>query len=81
MRSKVSPEVWHKYFRWLDNSKIFPRFFAIAILLPFAPDDALCMLAGIANMTWLQFLLCILIGKLPVLLVYSFAMLGADQLI
>lgn len=81
VRSKVSPEVWHKYFRWLDNSKIFPRFFAIAILLPFAPDDALCMLAGIANMTWLQFLLCILIGKLPVLLVYSFAMLGADQLI
>lgn len=81
VRAKVSPEVWHKYFRWLDNSKIFPRFFAIAILLPFAPDDALCMLAGIANMSWLQFLLCILIGKLPVLLVYSFAMLGADQLI
>ncbi|MCX4276191.1 MAG: VTT domain-containing protein, partial [Candidatus Gastranaerophilales bacterium] len=34
VRSKVSQEVWHKYFRWLDNGKIFPRFFAIAILLP-----------------------------------------------
>ena len=81
VRAKVSPEVWHKYFRWLDNGKIFGRFFAIAILLPFAPDDALCMLAGIANISWLQFLLCILIGKIPILLIYSFAMLGADQLI
>jgi len=81
VRSKVSPEVWHKYFRWLDNGKRFSRFFAVAVLLPFAPDDALCMLAGIANISWLQFLLCILIGKIPVLLVYSFAMLGADHLI
>ncbi len=81
VRDKVGPEVWHKYFRWLDSSKIFPRLFGIAILLPFAPDDALCMLAGIANISWPKFLFYILLGKIPVLLIYSFTMLGANQLL
>ncbi len=81
VRDKVSPEVWHKYFRWLDNGKTFPRLFGIAILLPFAPDDALCMLAGISNISWAQFLFCVLLCKIPVLLIYSFTMLGANQLL
>lgn len=81
VHDKVNPAIWQKYFRWLDNKKIFLRLFAIMILLPFAPDDALCMLAGISGISWLQFLFCILIFKIPTLLVYSFAVIGADTFI
>lgn len=80
VRGKVNPAVWHKYMRWLDNQKLFARMFALLILLPFAPDDALCMLAGLSGMTWQRFLLIIMVFKLPMISVYSFSMLTADML-
>lgn len=77
---QISPAVWHKYMRWLDNEKIFRRMFMVMILLPFAPDDALCMLAGISRMAWPEFLLIIMLLKLPILATYSLSMLTADSL-
>jgi uncharacterized membrane protein YdjX (TVP38/TMEM64 family) len=81
VHQKISPAVWQKYFRWLDNAKLFRRIFAIMIVLPFAPDDALCMLAGISDMTVLEFALIIMLFKIPMLLVYSLTMFGADMLL
>ncbi len=78
---KINPTVWQKYFRWLDNAKLFRRLFAVLILVPFAPDDALCMLAGISEMKAWEFAVIIMLLKIPVLLVYSLTMFSADLLL
>ncbi len=51
----VSEKAWGKYIKWLDSPK-FGLFFAIAILLPVAPDDLLCLLAGLTPMKFKKFL-------------------------
>lgn len=62
-----------KYFRWLDeNENKFETLFAAAILLPFFPDDALCMIAGLTRMGWKRFLLILLL-KAPSVAAYSLA--------
>lgn len=81
VRRRIKSEIWQKYFRWLDNEKLFRRMFLLLILLPFAPDDALCMLAGIAKITTRDFLITLIFGKIPVLLLYSLGMMGADALL
>lgn len=81
VRKRIKPEIWQKYFRWLDNEKLFRRTFLLLILLPFAPDDALCMLAGISGLTSADFLKILILCKIPVLLLYSLGMLGADTLL
>jgi len=58
-----------KYFRWLEDRR-FDRLFAWAILLPFFPDDALCLLAGLSPMPLRRFL-AILLLKLPAIAAYS----------
>lgn len=60
-----------KYLRWLENEKQFTRLFAIAILLPGAPDDILSMLAGLSPMKLRTFMLIMLIAKIPSIAVYS----------
>lgn len=81
VRERMKPETWQKYFRWLDNEELFRRTFLLLILLPFAPDDALCMLAGISKMSNRDFLLILTLCKIPMLLVYSLGMIGADALL
>lgn len=81
VRDRMKPETWQKYFRWLDNEKLFRRMFLLLILLPFAPDDALCMLAGVAKISTRDFMLIVLLCKIPVLLLYPLGMLGADALL
>lgn len=81
VRRRIKAEIWQKYFRWLDNEKLFRRMFLVLILLPFAPDDALCMLAGIAKISTRNFLITLIFGKIPVLLLYSLGMMGADALL
>lgn len=81
VRNRIKPEVWQKYFRWLDNEKLFRRTFLVLILLPFAPDDALCMLAGISRLSTRDFLLILIFGKIPMILLYSLGMAGADYLL
>lgn len=72
-RSIVSEDTFEKYTKWLDHEeKKFNKLFAIAILLPAAPDDFLCYLAGLTKMPFKKFLLIILLGKPLSLLSYSF---------
>lgn len=70
VRHLMSEETRNKYFHWLEEDKKFARLFALAILLPFFPDDALCLLAGLSRMTWRQFVLILLL-KLPSIAAYS----------
>ena len=59
-----------KYLGWLEQGKKFDRLFAVAILLPFFPDDALCLIAGLSPMNWRRFL-TILALKIPSIALYS----------
>ena len=59
-----------KYLGWLEQGSKFDRLFAVAILLPFFPDDALCLIAGLSPMGWRRFL-TILALKLPSIALYS----------
>lgn len=69
-RQLMSESTREKYFRWLEEGTRFDRLFAWAILLPFFPDDALCLIAGLTPMGWRRFL-AILCLKIPSIAVYS----------
>lgn len=60
-----------KYIGWLDKGNKFEKLFAIAILLPVAPDDFLCYLAGITKMTLKKFTIILLLCKPATILAYS----------
>ena len=72
----VDPEKYAKYEGWLEKGKRFDWLFGIAILLPFAPDDLLCMMAGLTQMSFRKFVLTILLCKPATILVYSLAALA-----
>lgn len=82
LAKRLMPEkTWNRYVGWLDeNQRKFQRLFAAAILLPFFPDDALCLVAGLTQMRWSGFLLILLL-KLPSVACYSLAYLGIFQII
>ncbi|MDI9469901.1 MAG: TVP38/TMEM64 family protein [Bacillota bacterium] len=63
-----------RYSGWLNDEKRFGRLFALAIFFPFAPDDALCYLAGLSNMSWRRYSLIILLGKPLSIALYSFSL-------
>ncbi|MGN0625916.1 MAG: TVP38/TMEM64 family protein [Oscillospiraceae bacterium] len=69
----VSEKMWGKYMKWLDSPK-FDLYFALAIFFPVAPDDFLCLLAGLTPMKFGKFLLIILLGKPLALLAYSWGL-------
>lgn len=71
-----SKKLHDKYEKWTHESKKFNRFFAIAIFLPGLPDDFLCFLAGTTGMSWRKFTTITLLGRPPVIALYSLG-LGA----
>lgn len=71
IRKLVKPETYDKYIGWLDKREKFDWFFALAIFAPCAPDDLLCMIAGLTKMSVARFTCIILLGKPAALLVYS----------
>lgn len=77
IRRLFSEKSVDKYMEWTGH-KNFTRAFTVAILLPVAPDDLLCYLAGTTAMKWRTYLLIILLCKPPTLLVYS---LGISELV
>jgi uncharacterized membrane protein YdjX (TVP38/TMEM64 family) len=70
----VSPKkIYDKFIGWLDKNR-FDTYFAIAILLPVAPDDFLCMLAGLTKMKLEKFIAIILLCKPLSIAAYSFGL-------
>ncbi|MGN0407513.1 MAG: TVP38/TMEM64 family protein [Bacteroides sp.] len=67
----VEKKKYDKYESWLSKGKKFEIFFAICIFLPFAPDDLLCYLAGLTEMSYKKFITIILLGKWPAIICYS----------
>ena len=75
----VEEETYNKYIGKIENSKKFECFFALAILLPFFPDDTLCLIAGLTNMSYQKFAAIILLGKPLTIVAYSIAFVSAGQ--
>ena len=59
-----------KYLKYIRN-KTFKKIFFFGILLPGAPDDLLCYIAGISSITLKEFIVYILLGKPLTLIFYS----------
>lgn len=55
------------------KDETYEKFFALAILLPAAPDDFLCYLTGLSNMSFKKFAKIILLCKPPSIFAYSMA--------
>ena len=81
IRTLVSDKVYTKYASWLEEGAHFDKLFALAIFFPVAPDDFLCMLAGLTRMTYKKFTTIILLGKPASLLIYSLGLTSMLDLI
>lgn len=77
VRYFVKEETYEKYIGWLEKGKKFDKFFAFAIFFPCAPDDVLCLIAGLTRMTWQKFAAIILLGKPASIAMYSLALVYA----
>ena len=77
--SMISDKTYNKYIGWLDNQNRFEKLFALAIFLPVAPDDALCLMAGLTNMSVKRYTLIILIAKPLSIFLYSMALTYGGQ--
>ncbi|MGN1381287.1 MAG: TVP38/TMEM64 family protein, partial [Eubacterium sp.] len=61
-----------KYHRWMHlKYQKFRKMFWIGIFAPVAPDDFLCYLAGTTEMSFTEFIICILLGKPLAIALYS----------
>lgn len=81
IRTLVSDKVYTKYASWLSQGERFDKLFALAIFFPVAPDDFLCMLAGLTRMTYRKFTTIIVLGKPASLLIYSLGLTSIFDLI
>ena len=77
IRLFVNDETYEKTRKKFLTGKKFDVVFTAAILLPGAPDDVLCMLAGLTDMSWRKFLTILFLGSPVTIVVYS---LGAAML-
>lgn len=74
-------DLYNKYRGKLKEDR-YDKFFALAIFLPVAPDDFLCYLTGLTEMSARKFILIILLCKPLSIFAYSMAWaLGLDFLI
>lgn len=73
--SMVSDKTYNKYVSWLDNQNRFEKLFALAIFLPVAPDDALCLMAGLTNISVKKYTWIILLAKPLSIFLYSMALI------
>lgn len=80
VRKFVNQKKLNKYMEWLEKGNKFEKFFAMAILFPFAPDDLLCFLAGLTKMKLKKFSAIILLCKPPSIALYSLALAGVISL-
>lgn len=79
---KIFGEDLYDKYRGKLNEDRYDKFFALAIFLPVAPDDFLCYLTGLTEMSVKKFITIILLCKPLSIFAYSMAWaLGLDFLI
>ncbi len=72
-------KAYDKYSKWLEGGKKFDWCFAAAIFFPMAPDDLLCFLAGVTNMSLRRFIAIILLAKPVSIALYSMGLYAAAR--
>ncbi|MGX7198454.1 TVP38/TMEM64 family protein [Enterococcus nangangensis] len=79
IQSLISEKTYKKYIGYIDNQKRFDKFFAAAIFFPIAPDDALCLIAGLTKMSFKRFSTIILLAKPLTISMYSYGLIYGGQ--
>lgn len=69
----VNEKTFNKYIGWLDSDR-FDKLFAFGMFFPISPDDILCYLAGLSNITFKKYSLILLLAKPLNLFIYSYGM-------
>lgn len=59
----VGDKNYEKYIGWTGNNKRYERLFAFLIFIPVAPDDILCYITGLTEMTLKKYVFIILTCK------------------
>lgn len=77
----IGQKNYEKYIGWLNKGKGFGRAFAAAIFFPVAPDDLLCYIAGLTDMSFKQFALIIILGKPASIFLYSLGLTGIMEVL
>ena len=75
----INEKTYDKYIGTITEKKNFARFFALAIFLPVAPDDVLCLMAGLTEMSFKKFTWIIILCKPASIAAYSFALVYGGQ--
>ncbi len=70
-----------RYIGWLNKGKKYEKFFAVAILLPVAPDDFLCYLAGVTDIDVKKYIAIIVFLKPFTILAYSFGLVFISKML
>ena len=74
VKAFVKERIYNKYIEWTYQEKSFVKLFAVAIFLPVAPDDFLCMVAGLTNMKLKTFAKIIIVAKPVSIFTYSISL-------
>lgn len=71
IRLFVNHDTYEKTKHKFLTGKRFDIVFALAVILPCAPDDVLCMIAGLTDMSWKKFLVILFLGRPVSIIAYS----------
>lgn len=77
----IGEKNYEKYIGWLNKGKGFDKAFAAAIFFPVAPDDLLCYIAGLTQMSLKKFMLIIFLGKPGSIFLYSLGLTGIMEIL
>lgn len=70
----INEKQFNKYIGWLEGKNRFAKLFTFAMFFPLTPDDFLCYLAGLSNLSFKKYLLIITLSKPITLFIYSYGM-------
>ncbi|MDO4912630.1 MAG: TVP38/TMEM64 family protein [Lactobacillus sp.] len=77
----ISEETLDKHLNWTKNQKRFDWIFALCILAPAAPDDVLCFVAGLTDMSFWKYFWIIILCKPWTIAVYSLGLIYGSKFI
>lgn len=74
-------ELIDKYIGWINKGKKFEIFFALAIFFPVAPDDFLCYLAGVTDISVKKYISIIVLLKPFTISMYSLLLVTVSDIL
>lgn len=81
IKKMFKKELIDNYIGWLNKGKKFEKLFAAAIFLPVAPDDFLCYLAGVTDISVKKYVAIIILLKPFTISLYSLLLVEISKLI